>query len=297
MRYPRFELQEELTVRRLISFMYLEIANAYTSHGEKHDFWEFAYMDKGEAEVWIDEKKYDLRQGDIIFYHPNEFHKLGRVLTPNLFIVSFDCDAPALQQFQGRLFHLNDHEKAILAQMIQEGVHAFQRDPSSVQLNRNPAALFGSEQLVKLHLEMLLIYLIRKVEKPVPNKTEGLTTTLQNRNDRVVSEIISYLQNNLSNPISPEQICTTFSISHSMLKRIFKTTTGLSLNEYITRQRITEAKRLIREDVYNFTQIGSQLGYQSIHHFSRQFKKTTGMTLTEYSRSVHALIKGSPKHK
>ena len=39
----------------------------------------------------------------------------------------------------------------------------------------------------------------------------------------------------------------------------------------------------------NFTQISDFLGYSSIHYFSRQFKKITGMTPSEYSSSIKAL--------
>ncbi|WJH37258.1 cupin domain-containing protein [Paenibacillus sp. CC-CFT747] len=121
----RFELREELTVRSLISFMYRELSNTYRSAGERHDFWEFAYVDKGEAEVWIESNPYELKQGSIVFYRPNEFHRLVRVSTPNLFIVAFDCSSPALNQFKGRCFRLEDEERAIIARMLQAGINVF----------------------------------------------------------------------------------------------------------------------------------------------------------------------------
>ncbi|HJB28450.1 MAG TPA: AraC family transcriptional regulator, partial [Candidatus Blautia faecavium] len=42
----------------------------------------------------------------------------------------------------------------------------------------------------------------------------------------------------------------------------------------------------------NFTQISEYLGYSSIHYFSRQFKKISGMTPSEYSSSIKALSEG-----
>ena len=46
---------------------------------------------------------------------------------------------------------------------------------------------------------------------------------------------------------------------------------------------------MIREQNLNFTQIADCLGYASIHYFSRQFKKITGMTPSEYSLSIQML--------
>ncbi|MEG2232251.1 MAG: AraC family transcriptional regulator, partial [Lachnospiraceae bacterium] len=43
------------------------------------------------------------------------------------------------------------------------------------------------------------------------------------------------------------------------------------------------------EQHMNFTQISDFLGYNSIHYFSRQFKKTTGMTPSEYASSIKLL--------
>ena len=49
------------------------------------------------------------------------------------------------------------------------------------------------------------------------------------------------------------------------------------------------AKQMIRENHYNFTQIADTLGFSSIHYFSRQFKRITGMTPSEYASSIKAL--------
>jgi YesN/AraC family two-component response regulator len=59
---------------------------------------------------------------------------------------------------------------------------------------------------------------------------------------------------------------------------------------YFKQLKIKEAKSLIRENNFNFTEISFMLGYNSIHYFSRIFKSETGMTLSEYAKSVKSLI-------
>ena len=49
---------------------------------------------------------------------------------------------------------------------------------------------------------------------------------------------------------------------------------------------LEKAKELIRENDKNFTQISEELGFSTVHYFSRLFKKKTGMTPTEYRSSV-----------
>ena len=55
---------------------------------------------------------------------------------------------------------------------------------------------------------------------------------------------------------------------------------------YLTALRIGEAKRLIREGNLTFTQIAERLGIESIYYFSNLFKKQTGMSPTEYEKTL-----------
>ena len=56
--------------------------------------------------------------------------------------------------------------------------------------------------------------------------------------------------------------------------------------QYFSSLKIDEAKKLISYNRYTFTEIAYRLGYSSLHYFSRQFKKSTEMTLSEYARSI-----------
>ena len=66
--------------------------------------------------------------------------------------------------------------------------------------------------------------------------------------------------------------------------------------EFFSRMKIDFAKQLIRENDMNFTQISDFLGYSSIHYFSRQFKKLSGMTPTEYATSIKAISELPQRH-
>jgi YesN/AraC family two-component response regulator len=90
--------------------------------------------------------------------------------------------------------------------------------------------------------------------------------------------------------MSLDDICKQTLLSKSALQKLFKENMTISVMEYFKQIKIKEAKTLIREDNFNFTEISQKLGYNSIHYFSRIFKNETGMTLSEYSNSVKSLI-------
>jgi len=100
--YQRYLLKEELEIRKLITFYYKELPSHYDSPGEKHDFWELVYVDTGEIEIVTDLRTCQLKQGEIVFYKPNEFHG-GKALhgtAPNLIIITFECSAPCMEFFR-----------------------------------------------------------------------------------------------------------------------------------------------------------------------------------------------------
>ena len=92
MRFKSLELEEIIQIQKIVTIHYFEYMNDYSFPGEKHDFWEFLCVDKGEVDVIAGDKSYTLRKGQIVFHKPNEFHTVkanGRI-APNLVVVSFE---------------------------------------------------------------------------------------------------------------------------------------------------------------------------------------------------------------
>ena len=103
---------------------------------------------------------------------------------------------------------------------------------------------------------------------------------------KMISEFSKQIDVTDSNLVFSYGAAAQQNISITQLKRIFKEQTGTTIITYLTNFRIGEAKRMIQEGNLNFTQIAEAVGYDNIYYFSTLFKKNTGMTLTEYSKSV-----------
>ncbi len=96
------------------------------------------------------------------------------------------------------------------------------------------------------------------------------------------------MQENVAGNLTFAQVCRYSAQSATNLKTVFKSVTGMGVMEYYRKLKIDAAKRLMREGHHNITQIADQLGYTSVHYFSRHFKRATGMTPSEYSLSIQA---------
>lgn len=72
---------------------------------------------------------------------------------------------------------------------------------------------------------------------------------------------------------------------YSYLSSLFSSVEGVTLEQYIIRQKIERAKELLFYDELNLSEIAIKLGYSSVAHLSSQFKKITGLTPSELKKS------------
>lgn len=292
MSYESVSLKSELSIENLYSIHYFEYMSTFTFPGESHDFWELLFVDKGEVQIQAGEKSHLLRKGDIIFHKPNEFHSVsanGKV-APNLVVVSFACNAPCMSFFEDKILTISETEHNYLGIIVHEAGKAFEGrldDPYQTKLIKSENVPFGSEQLIKNYLELFLISILRRQDqKPVHT---SLKFTAHNADNEVYHKVIQYMEDHLNDFISIEQLCKDTLVGRSKVQNIFRDRHHCGVINYFSMMKIDMAKQLIRNNNMNFTQVSECLGYTSIHYFSRQFKKITGMTPSEYSSSIKGL--------
>ena len=102
------------------------------------------------------------------------------------------------------------------------------------------------------------------------------------KNTKLEMEVKSYIYHHLSEPITVEDLSKALYISRSHLSTIFKQKTGEDLSKFIMRQKIEEAKKLLKNTKRSAIDIAFYLGFSSQSHFSRTFKEYVGKTPNKY---------------
>jgi len=72
---------------------------------------------------------------------------------------------------------------------------------------------------------------------------------------------------------------------YNYLSNLFSSMEGITLEQYIIRQKIERVKELLFYDELTLSEIADKLGYSSVAHLSAQFKKLTGLTPSELKKS------------
>lgn len=296
MSYEKNELKECISIDCLYTIHYFEYTSKFYFSGESHDFWEFIFVDKGSVDICMDGQELTLKKGEVAFHQPGEFHKVSTYgqTAPNLVVISFQSHSPAMDFFQKKILKINQKERTLLAEILVEARNLFETpldDPYLKKMNKKETAPLGTEQLIKIYLEQFLILLLKRHSC---NKTQSGTPVLKNAS-AIFMRVTNYMEDHISQHLTIEKICWDNMICRTQLQQIFRQETGMGIIDYFSHQKVEAAKHMIRDGRLNFTQISEQLGYSSIHYFSRQFKKISGMSPSEYATSVKAIVEKEKK--
>lgn len=288
MNYIPMKLRDSIIIKDIVTIHYFEFSRDYEFSGERHDFWELVYVDRGKIYAYYDNERVLLKTGDVIFHRPGEWHNLkadGKNVS-NIAIVSFISNSRAMSFFEHRVMKVGSRQRELISGIVREGGTLFKTtlgDPLTHYFERRENPPFGAEQIIRQYLSELLIGIIRADIKGMPTKM------VQNTASGLVNEILEYMAEHISERLTLAKLELITNTGRTFIETAFHDTLGTGAIDWFIRMKVDYAKRYIRENDCNMSQIADILGYDSIHYFSRQFKKVTGMSPTEYSKSIKAI--------
>ncbi len=274
-----------ISVQKIVTVHYQELARGYGSPEELHDFWELIYVDKREVSVIVDGKRHAIKQGETVFLPPNVPHHVeSGAFEPNIFILSFVCRSKGMEYFEEKILSVPEQLRYLLENIMTEAESTFvipDFDPALRKLELREPVNLGGEQIIKNTLELLLVYLLR-TESEAPQKfllsKGGESAELQD-------EIVQILAESLYDEFSLDALCEKLHYGKTHLCTLFREKKGASIYATYLKMKISEARKLIRKGAA-FSEIAELLHFDSLPHFNRIFKKQTGMTPNEYRMSI-----------
>ena len=112
---------------------------------------------------------------------------------------------------------------------------------------------------------------------------------LEDKNTKISEQIktliISYIHHSENENLKikfSDYLSKKLGKDYSVLAKIFSDIESVTIEKYLILQKIELVKELITYNELNFSEIAFRLNYSSVAHLSKQFKKNTGKTLTQY---------------
>jgi YesN/AraC family two-component response regulator len=112
--------------------------------------------------------------------------------------------------------------------------------------------------------------------------SENYKQAYDERGNKKMADVYSYIRENYFKPISLEAISKIAHMSPIGFSRFFKQNCGAGFIEYVNRVRTNKACYLLRETEYQIRDIALECGFESISNFNKQFRKTEGISPRDY---------------
>lgn len=128
--------------------------------------------------------------------------------------------------------------------------------------------------------EKLKIHLSRCGLELVEDRTSILIEQIKS----VVIEMIHYLDDDTPKMNYSDYISEKLNYDYTYLSNVFSKVKGITIQQFIIRNKIERVKELLMDDEMNLTEISYKLNYSSVAHLSNQFKKITGFSPSFYKQ-------------
>lgn len=285
--FKKLPLNEVVRIDTIISVHCFDYASNFRFHGDCHDFWELVFVDSGEVGIMSNERTHILHANQAILHAPGVYHNIwANGIFASVIILAFDTASTALNTICAQVMDLDDKAKKHLSSILQEAVNTYEGPLNLInqkEMVKSTKSNFGSEQIIKTHIEQLFIDFIRSKADESNNEGVALNSI---KYDKLVEQIIEILKKNIEGTIDLDTICEQTNYSKTYIKTYFKKATGDTIYQTYLRMKIKYSKILICEEDMSVTEISEKLSFTSVNYFCRIFKKITGMTAVEYKNSV-----------
>jgi len=155
--------------------------------------------------------------------------------------------------------------------------------PEILQILKNIIAINLNDELsnfsVRIKVLELLYHLLHKLSK----RDNTSQKTVNNADAEKLLNARNIILADVSEPPSISSLATQVGMSETKLKQLFKQTFGDSIYNYFQKIRMEEAAFLLKQSAYSVSEVGYQLGFSNLSHFSRLFQRHYGITPKKYS--------------
>ncbi len=106
------------------------------------------------------------------------------------------------------------------------------------------------------------------------------------KSETIVEKIKRFVEVNSAAELSREDIARHVYLSPDYVAKLFKAETGYFLKDYVNERKIHKAKQLLTEGEMNISEIAGAVGFDNFSYFSTLFKKSTGLSPSQYKKQL-----------
>lgn len=273
-------------IEACISNKYFALAHLFfeekTMNVHIHDCYEIYYSISGGRQFLIDNKAYKIEPGDLFFINQYESHYLTQIdqSEHERIVISIHPDLlRSLSTEKTELDYCFLHREPGFSHRISLDKNQQQRFMYHIHKITSLSG-YAEDILERIAFTELMVFFNKEfyARRQQVEAVENFTYQY----DQQVNDILEYINTNLSEPITIQQLAENFYLSKSFICRIFKQSTGTTVNKYLTARRISIAKALLSEGA-SVNEVYELCGFMDYSTFLKSFTKTVGLSPKKYA--------------
>ncbi|MDF2802481.1 MAG: hypothetical protein K0S61_2384 [Anaerocolumna sp.] len=231
-----------------------------------HEYYQMIYIIDGEGDFFLGDASIAITQETLFFIKPQDQH--GIKSKPGNCIKTLDVkfevhNTELIKQLSGItsvVLLQSDEVKLLLEKIRQEGL----KKKSDYQ------------HLSILYLLQILLTILR-IKECTKQQAQITDEIMSSQHDKVCEKVKAYIQDHFDKDILLKDMAGFLGYNESYICQTIKKEFHCTPMQYLYKYRITKGKELIMYSDYSLKKIADRIGFKTVHHFSRVFKKAEKM--------------------
>jgi AraC-like DNA-binding protein len=249
-----------------------------------HDQFEIMYNLTDGTQCYINDQSYTLKKGDLILINNMDIHLIKPPVNIALdryvlmfkpeFVSMFSTSEIDLLDIFIRKYannahgiHLSDDQSLKLVSLLDDTLYH--------HINRT----FG----FKIYRRAKLVEILLLINSFFLSE-ESTVSHIRDNDTRVIQPVLQYIKTYINEDLSLDHLASTFHFNKFYLSRLFKKTTGTTLNNYIMNLRLLKARELLKNNI-SIEEICEKVGFNSYTYFISAFTKNVGISPRQYAKN------------
>lgn len=249
---------------------------AFDVGAHTHDFYQMAFCRKEGGTITIADKKYFAQKGYVYMMKSSIPHAMTKGDNMALIEIKFLVTDKETARKLPNEFCLIDNTEEMICRIATE-------------------ALSGnsySSETANAALKIFLAHAICEIGEQKPYSVQkakiirlfGTDSYTKSNSDILILGLKDYIEANLKREITVEELADKTFFNKTYFIKRFKILWGTTPLKFINDIRIEKAKSMLKDNKLSISYIAEECGFQSLHYFSRYFKKETGESPISYKK-------------
>ncbi|MCG2617429.1 helix-turn-helix transcriptional regulator [Terrimonas sp. NA20] len=248
----------------------------------RHNYYVVIWVKKGTGVHLIDLDKFELQDNTVYCISPGQVHLLKQNGDAEGYVISFTNDFMGTEEsnlellFSSGLFNTFSQSPVIkvekdLADELDDTVHRMMKEFANFYILRS--------EILRGFLKIFLIYLTRQFEKSSQQPA-------QSKNIDLMRRFLASLEKNYTTKRMVTDYADELVVTPNYLNEVVKKVSGFPASHHIQQRIILEAKRQAAYSGVTMKEVAYHLGFDDMAHFSKFFKNASGLSFTDFKKSL-----------